>query len=47
MIPASLRVLKTSPYTRAPMTAVSAVPTPDQIAYAKLNGRVFKHKDKQ
>lgn len=30
-----------------PTITVSAVPTPDHIAYARLSGNVFKHKDNE
>jgi hypothetical protein len=46
-IPENVRVLNKSPQTITPIILVNAVPNPDQIAYARLNGTNLRHIEKQ
>lgn len=45
--PERVSKLNGSSQIKTPISAVIAVPTPDQIAYAKLKGIVFKQMAKQ
>jgi len=46
-IPIAEYRLNKSPHITIPTITVSAVPTPDHIAYARLSGNVFKHRDNE